>query len=374
MSIDKIQLYKEIGEIPYWLSIIYGYKGIIDDFSDPDINLDFFRTIRLHNYHMRPGILKNITKFLYLFKMAKKIDILYLLHISPGNLLRMIVYRLGRGKGKIYLKLDMSPCGIFPPKSPLLLENMDIKRKLFHKIFKKMPDIYTVETKKAYQEIAGSYYADLIKNEKLYLMPNGFDPLILVENNVQRKSVYEKEKIIITVGRIGTYQKNSELLLEIFADIDLKNWKLYIVGSIESNFMSKIDEFYLNNPDKKESVIFTGSINQKDLYEYYNKSRIFILTSRHESFGFVLAEAAYMNNYIISTNTGIAEELLEITNGFVTDIHKKEPFISELKKIIGMSDDEINKLVPDTDKKEITWEWILKNNEGIKKLCQLPEN
>jgi len=102
----------------------------------------------------------------------------------------------------------------------------------------------------------------------------------------------------------------------------------------------------------------------------YNRARVFILTSRHESYGFVLAEAAYMRNYIISTNVGISEELLAYVPGFISDEHEYGPFVGELQRIIDLPEDELNTLVPNISKVELTWEWIIKNNIGINKLIK----
>ena len=75
-------------------------------------------------------------------------------------------------------------------------------------------------------------------------------------------------------------------------DLDLKNWKVYLIGPIHPDFQIKIDTFYQQYPDKKNQVIFTGAIyNKKELWSYYNKAKVFVLTSRWESYALVLNEA-----------------------------------------------------------------------------------
>ncbi len=76
-----------------------------------------------------------------------------------------------------------------------------------------------------------------------------------------------------------------------------------------------------------------------------------------------------MHNYIISTNVGIAEELKEISPCFLSNENDKELMIQELQRVILMSDDELNRLVPDCDLQEITCESIIKENEGMKRLA-----
>lgn len=56
---------------------------------------------------------------------------------------------------------------------------------------------------------------------------------------------------MITVGRIGTEQKNNEMLLKVIDKIDLKDWKIYIIGPYTEQFKRYYDDFIKSNPDKK---------------------------------------------------------------------------------------------------------------------------
>jgi len=359
-------IYKEHGEILYYLSKIYGCNCIADDFIDPAGSFGKkFRTVKLHSYSCRRFI--HLKKFAYLFKKAKNIDILYLLCITPDSMYSMLAYRLGGGRGKIFLKTDL---GLYEKDGKDLLkwENMTIFLKIVHCIFKIFPDVMTVETRNGYSRLQSSYYGSLVSEGKLYYLPNGVDPEILVDNNIRRKKIYEKEKLIITVGRIGTYQKNTELLLDILSAINLKDWKVKIIGGIESSFQQVIENFYLRNPEKRDSVLFTGPVSQKELWEYYNRSRIFLFTSRHESYGLALSEAMYMGDYVITTNVGIASELSDFNPCYISQTWDKHEFIVELNRIIGMNDEQLNDLMPDKPCDDITWEYVLRNNEAMHKL------
>lgn len=361
-----VHLYKEHGTILYYFSKIFDYDAIADDYVDEDgVNISTFRTVQLHKYSHRNLFIKS-RKLLHIFKFARHIDVLYLLSITPLNLLNMIMYRLGGGKGKIYLKLDL---GIYEKngKDLLVWENMSPFLKIAHFIFKPLPDLYTVETKQSYARLSKSYYGDLI-GTKLFRLPNGFDPELLEELGITRRHVSEKEKILLTVGRIGTHQKNTELLLDVLADLSLGDWKMYIVGPIEDDFQPKIDAFYQAHPEKRESVVFTGMISQREKFLLYDRARVFVLTSRHEGFAFALVEAAYMKNYIVSTDVGGAEDVLDYTGGYIVPEQKREWFVSELQRIILMGDGELDQLVPENDRTMMTWETYLSESDGIKLL------
>jgi len=279
----------------------------------------------------------------------------------------MLAYKFGGGKGKIYLKLDL---GDYKKNGLDLLvwKNMNFFHKVGHFLFKKLPDIYTVETQKGYERLSSTYYGDLIDKKKLFKFPNCFDPEILSELGIERRSVSQKEKVILTTGRIGTYQKNTELLLEILAEVDLKDWVMYIVGPIEDGFQETIDIFYTQYPEKKNSVHFTGFISQAEKFHLYDRARLFVLTSRFEGFAFSLVEASYMRNYIISTDVGGASDISEFTSSIVISNPIVESFVVKIQSLISMSDSELNALVPDTSLSELTWECLFKDNEAIQKL------
>ena len=367
VPIERLILYKEPGEILYWFSKIYGYCAIMDDYFDCNYpNEKKFRNVVLQSYKFH----NKITYFQKIWKiicMARYIDVLYLQHISKDSMYKMLAYRLGGGKGKIYLKLDL---GIYAKDGKDLLkwENMSLFLKTVHFFFKPLPDVYTVETKRSYERLRNSYYGDLIEKGKLFRLPNGFDTEILDEVGVTRRAVSDKEKIMITVGRLGTNQKNTELLLDVLSKVDLQDWKFYCIGPIEESFKDNIEQFYAENPEKRDSVIFTGMISQKEKFEYYDKARVFVLTSRHEGFAFALVEAAYMKDYIVSTDVGGAEDVLDYTGGVLFEPEGygvSDEFAEEIRRVISMSDAELDGLVVDDGREEMTWEYILSTNEAM---------
>lgn len=103
------------------------------------------------------------------------------------------------------------------------------------------------------------------------------------------------------------------MLLEALEKVDLKDWKFYIIGQVTDSFRTDgqsmyqniIDAFFEKHPDMIEKVIFTGPIyDTKTIFDYYNRAKVFVLTSRHESFANVLSEAASFGCYFLSTDVG----------------------------------------------------------------------
>ena len=118
----------------------------------------------------------------------------------------------------------------------------------------------------------------------------------------------EKANVILHVGRIGSKQKATEVLIEAFLKADLKDWKLKLIGNVEEGFCEKI-EIFKDNPKFIKNVEFTGVITDKEhLYDEYKKAKIFAMSSQQEGCAHVYSEAALNGCYIVSTDVdGISD-------------------------------------------------------------------
>jgi len=122
-----------------------------------------------------------------------------------------------------------------------------------------------------------------------------------------------KENIILTVGRIGTFQKNNEELLTAFANVSeaLNSWSLRFVGPIEPEFHEFINNFFAENPHLKERVTFTGTLTEKeDLYGEYAKAKVFALSSRQEGAPNVFAEALFHGCMFVTSSIDAADDII----------------------------------------------------------------
>lgn len=202
-------------------------------------------------------------------------------------------------------------------------------------------DLISVEQKKLYSELK-----ELLpkQKDKIINIPNGVDFSFLEENNI-RYDYESKENIILNVARIGAEEKNTPLLLNAFSKIraiENSGWKLYLVGPIEEDFKEYISTFYENNPKLKDIVIFKGEIrDRRELFTLYKKSKIFTLTSEFESFGISFIEAAALGNAIISTDVGIANEIVLNGGGTIVSNNNEEILKNSFEEYIYKNDIEI---------------------------------
>ena len=346
---------KDNGMIPIYMHEICGYESKIltvdlkHDLPNFERGIYFIKVKRifgfLGNFAYWVKLLKRYNIFKYLIKNADKIDILMLFHVSRCSYWYSYIYKKLNPNGKIYVKADFN-LGVYQKElsvinsSPKNLKELFRKRretKEYNKRKKLIPlvDLISYESLEAYNFMKNSYAGMDTKGKTVYL-PNGYDNLF-VEKNFKIKKFKEKENIILTVGRLGTKEKNTELLLESLKEIDLKDWKVVLIGSETEELLKYKEKYFKENPELKEKIIFTGEIkDRKVLYEYYNKSKVFVLPSKWESFGIVMVEAMAFGNYVITSNTCAANDITNHnTIGKIIEIDSKIDLEKSLEKVVN---------------------------------------
>lgn len=134
----------------------------------------------------------------------------------------------------------------------------------------------------------------------------------------------ENDVVVSTIGH-AVHVKGWDVLLEAFKDAKEKNehLKLLIVGSYSDEHEQETYAClcaYIKEHNLEQDVVFTGYMY--DIEEPLNAADMFVLSSRSEGFGNVLLEALVENLPCISTDVGIASEVIqEGISGFVVDVN-----------------------------------------------------
>ena len=253
---------------------------------------------------------KRIPQYLrYLLTNARRIDLLMCFHRRPETLINIAFYRFLNWHGKVYVKLDTEQGKEWSLESKNGLDRW--LSDMINRLFIACCNVISCETKPGYNYLMNhSPYTKQFRR-KLVIMPNAFDDEELNECGIQKRPIAEKENIMLTVGRLGTAQKNTEMLLRALEKVDLKNWKVYMVGTIEKEFEPIVKAFFEKHSDWQNKIILTGpEYNKGKLWEFYNRSRVFLLTSTWEGTCIVLSEAQKFHNYLVTTKVGDAYSLV----------------------------------------------------------------
>lgn len=280
---DNEVFYKDVGIIPI---IFQKHLGYSCNFLCYEINGDYDMLIK---EGIKVTFIDNENT---LNSALRETDVLMLYGIYDYNLKMILKYKELNPKGKIYLKLDMNIHW---------LRNMNMDLSLTEVLNK--CDLITVECKTLKNHIKEHWPVNV------EYIPNGYykfsDDVVNYD---------EKENLIITVGRLGSYEKATEVLLQGFKEAfpKIRHWKLKLIGNIEDSFKPYIEDFFKNNPQLKDNVIFTGKIDDRKLLEEeYKKAKIFCLSSRFEGFPNVFPEASIKGCYIISSNIDPAYDITD---------------------------------------------------------------
>lgn len=131
-----------------------------------------------------------------------------------------------------------------------------------------------------------------------------------------------KKHTMAFLGRIDYESKNFKLLLNSWMKVkDKKDWKLEIFGHG--------DKIPINNYILKKKITnidVKDSLTTDKVLKFLEANSVIVLTSYHEGFPTILAEASARGNAIITTHyDGFSDEIAKNgKNGFVTDFSAKK--------------------------------------------------
>lgn len=363
--------------IPYYVSKNGNYRATLAGTLEGELELSSYpgrKTVNIDIAKPAGHFIKNpLARGLkYFFSNSRSIDILHLYHFKLSTALYSILYKIRNPRGTIYVKLDADRniLRYYSPQSASAAELLFRYplRSWVRKTITRRADILSVETK----EVQDLLYKKDRENlrHKLFLNPYGIP---VEEFRKYYPLKIKRKKQILTVGRIGNIQKNTEMLLRALPLMkNVNGWTVKIAGPVEPGFQEKVDAFFRNNPRCRRMVQFTGNINdRKAIYKLFLESGIFVLTSRYESWGIVLTEAAYFGDYIVSTDVGCAR--LAVKNGKLGKIvpqNDPEALAKALDAAMTVKNStSLSKNIHIHSEKSFDWDTVVKNLTKRIELC-----
>ena len=138
-----------------------------------------------------------------------------------------------------------------------------------------------------------------IDEKKIEVIYNG------ISCNFNYNPTIHKKNYILAVSSLDP-RKNFKNLILSFEKINLKNYRLVIVGS-ENKVFSNAE---IKNLMKKiQNVEFTGYVSDNKLVKLYQEAKIFVYPSLYEGFGIPPLEAMASGTPVISSNVASLPEV-----------------------------------------------------------------
>jgi glycosyltransferase involved in cell wall biosynthesis len=147
----------------------------------------------------------------------------------------------------------------------------------------------------------------IYKFKKYFILPNGYD-----SNTFFINEKFNKENDIITIISVGglNYIKGHDILLKSLLYVNFK-YKLLIIGDgdYKKRYVEFIQKYKINGE-------ILGYKDKNDIAVLLNKSDIFCLPSRSESFGISAVEAMACGLPVVASRVGGLKDLIvEYENG-----------------------------------------------------------
>lgn len=171
-----------------------------------------------------------------------------------------------------------------------------------------------------------------------YVVPTGIDikkfrtPIEPVEKSqlLNKYGLSERDNVILYIGRVA-YEKNIDELIDKFFDLSEKidNLKFLIVGGgpYLENLREKVDTLSM-----RDRILFTGMIDNKEIYKYYKLGKVFVTASTSESQGLTYIEALASGLPVVCKYDKAIDGLISSDNGAVynDDIEFEEAMLKLL--------------------------------------------
>ncbi len=290
-----MELTKDCGTIPYLLHKFYGYDAVLFGQKVGEYpNQEYIPGVRLDFLPSGENYIQYQCE--YIESHQDTMDVLLLHGPYPMYIPLLRTYRRLRPDGRVYLALDANS---------YWMESIEWDTEEFRWLLQNCDIIAT--SCRTMQRYLNRKWPCIV-----HYIPNGF---YNYSNSELKIDFSKKENTILTVGRIGSPQKNSGLLLHSFLLVadQIPSWKLKFIGTIEPAFRAGINDVLKQFSFASQQIEFAGPIfDRKRLMAEYQKAKVFALTSVFEGGSpNVFAEALFGGCYIMTSAIDAAEDMVD---------------------------------------------------------------
>ena len=198
----------------------------------------------------------------------------------------------------------------------------------------KNADIYTVPSMKVYKRATEVIKAD----KKPVLLPSGIqvEPFLTLDEKKMQTIKYhyrlENKKVILFLGRIS--REKRILTMIRYMKKMLKKDPNIVVAIVGTGLYSTHIAKWAKRHHLIDSIIFVGSVTNKDTADFYHLADVFVSGSRMETQGLTYIEAMTSKAVVLAQKDPVLEGVIEDgKNGFV--FNKKKDFLEKLNYILN---------------------------------------
>lgn len=201
-------------------------------------------------------------------------------------------------------------------------------RMLAYRVTSSLSDINTNVSNEATKALIAK---GAFNKSNLITVYNGID-LSKFEKNVDDVALDNDVVNLITIGRFSD-QKDYPNLIHAFALLKKymdTNIELTIVG--DGELRSEIEEL-IQELELSDSIVLLG--RRSDIPQLLSQADIFVLASKFEGFGLVVAEAMACKCYVVATDSGGVAEVMGDT-GKLVPIQNSQALAAALKEAVSL--------------------------------------
>lgn len=161
----------------------------------------------------------------------------------------------------------------------------------------------------------------------------GNKSILLAEDQQELKrewGISEKDIVVVSMGRV-TADKGYDTMTEVITKRKWERTTFIILGA--GNYLETMKK-RIRNDINNNHVVFANTTNE--VFNFLSIADIFMLCTKHETFGNAIAEAQWVGVPVIASKTGgIPEIVMDGTTGLLIDSRDVEGFVGALEELIS---------------------------------------
>ena len=166
-----------------------------------------------------------------------------------------------------------------------------------------------------------------------FVAASGIPDKYISDNKIEKS--FSEHITIISAGRLVEYKKIDVALQAAIRAFKDENYDFAVAG--DGPLKTKLQSF-INENKQEEHIHLLGQIERDSLQELMRERDIFVLVSKHETFGLVYLEAMLQGCIVIASKFGGADGIIKDgENGFLCEEGNEEELVQIFTKIKTLS-------------------------------------